>query len=618
MHDLMKVLGKEDLRAIGEELGFQICEMDDIHAIVIGSFTKAGDMFVTEAKVLDVRTKKLLKSTSSEGQGVASILKTQIDELSKDIARGVSRYERVIETTDFRIMEVTTNSMEAYNYFLRGRIDYEKYYFDDARRFLEKAVEIDSTFASAYLYLARAYEWLGDYQTADRTLKKALTLADRATEKERFYIEECHANWIEKNPDKGFHILNNLIKKYPKEKNAYVRLGVHYQANELYQDEVEVLHKVLELDPHYGVALRMIAYGYMDLNEYEKAIEYFKRYAAVEPADANPFDSMGDLYFRMGRLDDAILQYKEALFVKPDFYFSSGNIAYIYALRENYAEVMKWIDHYITTAPSPVVRASGLCQKSFYSHLLGKYNQALSDLDSAEALLKSDPSTAEMGVVNLMRHFVHYYQGKLELSNKCLKEAYPKLPDIPGNTILYNFLLASIELKQGKIEFARTRYTTIDSLLPEVSKAYKAPAEFCHNLLYAEILLVLDSLEKSGEVFRRNLEFEVEWAPGQHISGVHQPFDRDVGARVYYKKGDINKAIMEYERLLDPNPNKRGRSLIRPTWRYELAKLYEEEGLKAKAIRQYGRFLDIWKDADEDRFEKIDAQKRLKVLEQSF
>ena len=78
MHDLLEALGKDDVELIDEDLGFELCRMDGIETIVLGSFTKAGDIVVTDAKVLDVTTKKLIKTTSSKGEGVASILRMQI------------------------------------------------------------------------------------------------------------------------------------------------------------------------------------------------------------------------------------------------------------------------------------------------------------------------------------------------------------------------------------------------------------------------------------------------------------------------------------------------------------------------------------------------------------
>ena len=614
MHDLLKVLGEEDLGSINEDVGFELCELDGINAIVMGSFTRADGMFVTEVKVLDVRTKKLLKSASSQGDGVASILRIQIDELSGDIAKSVSLYERVTTPTEMKVMDVTTTSMEAYNYFLRGREDYEKWYYEDARRFLEKAIEIDSTFASAYLYLSWVYDWLNDYKKSNGALKKAKAFSDKVTEKEKLYIEATYATVIEDDSEKSLRIREQLTAKYPREKRVHVNLARYYEKKGLNHRAIEEYNKALELDPNYGVALYKIAYRYADIGDYAKAIEYFKQYAAVSPGDANPFDSMGDLYFQMGQLDEALAQYKEALFVKPDFYISNGRIAYICALHEEYAEAMQWLDHLVTTGPSAGTQAGGLCQKAFYSHLLGNTEQAVRSLNTAENLLEPTEFDFGMALVDWIWTWIYCEQGKLERSRRHLTDCYANLYDIPYNRVFFNFYKGSIELKQQTFDSVKARIATIESLLPNMTQAYRDHAQFLHALLYAEMLLAQDSLEKSITIFEEPSKFEVNIAPAAVFMAIHIPYDKDVIARAYLKKGDVGRAISEYEKLIDSDPNNRGRSLIRPRWRYKLAKLYEEQGFRAKAIEQYEKFLDIWKDADADRPELLDARKCLVKL----
>ncbi|MCJ7582131.1 MAG: protein kinase, partial [Candidatus Aminicenantes bacterium] len=238
MLDLLKQIGKEDEESIDSELGFELCRMEGVDSLVLGFYTKAGEVFATDIKVLDVRTKKLLKSAQSKGEGVGSILNRQIGELSKEISRGVGISDQKIEPAQLRIADMTTSSMEAYNYFLQGREAYEKFYYDDARISLEKAVELDPEFAVAYLYLAQVLNVLEMQRESEAAHEKAKAFAQKASEKERLYIEAYYARG-----DKKLSILQQMTQKYPKEKQVHFELAQYYDSNEIFDQAIEEYEK---------------------------------------------------------------------------------------------------------------------------------------------------------------------------------------------------------------------------------------------------------------------------------------------------------------------------------------------------------------------------------------
>ncbi|MBN1223033.1 MAG: protein kinase [Candidatus Aminicenantes bacterium] len=618
MHDLLVQMGKGDVEVIDGDLGFELCRQNGIEAIVLGSYIKAGEMFATDVKVLDVITKNLLKSTSSRGKGIDSILERQIDELSREISKGVGLPARMVDAVKTRITDVTTTSIEAYDYYLRGREASDKFYHEEAKQYLEKAVELDPQFAVAYLYLSHVYFELqsrGDER--NEVLRKAKEYSEKATEKERLYILAEYASSIERDSEKKARILKELTEKYPKEKDAHYELGFYYHGRDLFEEALNEYQKALELAPADGFIMNALAYAYSDIGNYEKAIEHFQKYATFYPEDANPIDSMAEQYFRMGRLAEAIVNYKKALEIKPDFGVGF-RIAYIYALKEDYAASMLWLDHDINSVPVPGIKAEGFLWKGVYNFLLGKKESSFSSLTEAEKWAEEADDWPRKVSLDYMRGWWYYELEELELSSEYLQKAWDVLLSFFTNSkswrAVSDFNFGLLDVKQGKMESVQTRLNEIKSFLPELNPNAKKRSAYQSVILEAEIKMAQGSPGEAIRVMEKAILPDIPTLHTDTIGPYNMPLMRDVLARAYYQNGDLDKAIAEYERLITFDPDSRDRHLIHPKYHLELAKLYEEKGLSSKAIAQYERFLDFWKDADPGITEVDYARERLAGL----
>jgi len=615
MHDLLKQIGKGEVEVIDKDLAFELCRMDGIDAIVLGSFIKAGDVFVTDVKVLDASSKKLLKSSNIKSEGVQSILESQIDYLSDNIVEGIRLSAGKIESVQLRIADVTTNSMEAYKYFLSGKEKWEKNYNDDACKLLEKAVELDSTFALANLYLAYVYSSLRYVAKEEKAFERAKAFSEKATEKERLYIEADYAGRIENLLEKRFNILKQIVKKFPKEKEAYRFLGIYYRYRQRYEEAINNFNKALELDPKYGKAYNSLAYTYSDMGDFEKAIEYFQRFVVLSPGDAGPLDSMGDLYFKAGDLDKALVKYKEAVEVKPGFDSELG-IAYIYALKENYTETMKWLDNFIMSNPSPGKKSQGYLFKGFYHLLLGHYKQALMDISKTKELMRLAGNEYGVAVGTMMTGCIYLERKEYKLSRNCFEEFKVAVKDFDYS---FDFLadiqfLAYVDLMEGRIDSAKSKMVICDSLIIELSEKnpfWERFVKFYRYSLRIELMIAEGAFKDAIALGEKQNALEVARIGIKELIAENLPFLQDVLARAYYLNGELDKAIAEYERLITFNPNSKDRRLIHPKYHYRLAKLYEEKRLKEKAVGELEKFLELWKDADKDLPELVDAKSRL-------
>jgi serine/threonine protein kinase/Flp pilus assembly protein TadD len=619
LKDLLRQSGKDAAAVSDEEAGFEVCRKEGVDALVLGSYIKAGEAFATDVKVLDVGTKKLLRTASAKGDGVSSVLKTQIDEISRSISRGLGPVTAKIEIAPSKVAELTTSSMEAYNYFLRGRDDYEKFYYADARKFLEKAVSIDPTFAVAYLYLGKIAAEIFDTKAMAEAYEMAKKYSEKASEKERLHIEAEYASAVERDPEKRLRLLEELTRKYPQEKEFHTDLGLVYDSRRRYPEAIAEYEKALTLDPNFGPALNQAGYAYVAVGELEKALQYFKRYAAANPGDANPIDSMAELYFRLGKFDEAKIKYQEALEVRPDFSGSCRGLAYIFAIQENYPETRHWLGELIARAPTSAEKSEGYWLKAYFDYFLGRREESLSEYSALKEQTERAGAGFFAAVADWMMGYLQCERGEFALARQAFQEYTDYfLKRNPASQTFMDayrgFVFGWVDLKEGRLDSAKVRLKEMEPLLPKLSSDDEESVTLLYRLLEAEVLLAENLPEKAVEAGEKIVPAKFPNMTTARLTFYNIPFLIDALARAYWKKGDLDKAIAEYQRLTTIDPGNQVRYMIHPLYHYRLGRVHEEKGEKAKAAAEYRKFLDYWKDADATHPELADAKKRLESL----
>ena len=621
LKDLLKQAGRDPAAGtFDEEAGFEVCRRAGIEALVIGSYVKAGETFVTDVKVLDAATRESLKSASARGEGVASILKSQIDEISRQVGRGIGKPLLKLEAPARPIMELTTSSMMAYEYYLRGRSDFEKYYHEAALRSLEQAVALDPEFAMAYLLLSQTAVNLFDFDRGHEAIENAFRYAAKASEKERLYISAGYAETIEKDTDKQLRLLQELVRKYPDEKYAYFALGRRHQERREYPEAVAALERSVALDPEFGFAINQLAYAHAMMGDFDEALRLFWRYAALSPGDANPLDSIGETYIRMGRLDLAEAKYREALELKPDFYSACPALLYIDCLREDYAGADHWAEEFDKRAPSPSARTAAGWIRAFMDYFLGRWDAALDRYAGIRAQAQAAGQVQAVAFADWIMAFLYRDRAEPDAASEAMQRYVDQVGKSGSGLSPFEeagrvFFLGWVDLVKGKPADAARRAAEMEPWLSRVDPAGAAQARFLYRLLRAEAALAGNDVDRAISFGRGIVPLDLPRMGLDTIPIYNQPFLKDALARAYWRKGDLDAAAAEYRKLTTIDPANQVRWMISPLYHYRLGRVLEEKGDRPGAAVEYRKFLEYWKGADPTHLELADARVRLAALE---
>ncbi|UCE20024.1 MAG: tetratricopeptide repeat protein [Gemmatimonadota bacterium] len=360
---LKERMGVPEDRSLDPALAISIARGGRLETALVGSFARVGEHIRIDAQLFDTRTGNMLKAERVECSGLEEVF-TKVDELTRQIRDGLKLTLKGVVEFDQDLADVTTNSIEAYRFFAEGlELLYKVFYKEAAERF-ERAVEIDTTFATAYARLASAYSGLGRSDDTRRVVRKAVALADRVTERERYNIMALDAS-VQGDTKKIIETYERMVQVFPKDKEARYRLGSVYYALSRFDEAIAQFEEALSIDKTYKLVYNLLGYAYSSRGMHDKAVESLLRYLELAPDEPNPRDSMGEIYQMAGHLDEAIHEYKEALRLKSDFHFPWEHMGGAYMDQGEFDEALRAFRRYYEAAPSNNI-------KSFSHRLAGE------------------------------------------------------------------------------------------------------------------------------------------------------------------------------------------------------------------------------------------------------
>jgi non-specific serine/threonine protein kinase len=337
----LRVLSRSDVEEFkGKTVKLrEVADKLKVNYVMEGSVRKYGDKIRISCQLIK----------ASDGFHIwADSYDRQMEDLfaiQADVAKAVAEALKValVPSELERIEKKPTQNVQAYNYYLQGRVKFWKGINTKESLQLiiglfEKALQVDSNFALAYAGLSDCYSsyvmfWVDPKKSwlekAEKAALKALALDPNLAEAHRAL---SRLYWQKGETEKAINEAEEAVKTNPNFGEAWRLLGEWYTQTGQYPKAESALMKALEVKPTEINLFSALIYLYSLWGKKEKVDEYFNTGLEVQPYKDLLYSDMSHWYISWGELEQAKRMAYKALNIDPDWSTPMGNLMQIYML----------------------------------------------------------------------------------------------------------------------------------------------------------------------------------------------------------------------------------------------------------------------------------------------
>lgn len=207
----------------------------------------------------------------------------------------------------------------------------------EAEEQFKKAIQLDSTFANAYLNLGRLYaDNMNRYAEAEQQYQKAIQLDSTD------YLSYYNLGVMYRHT-RRFDLAETEFKKAiqldSNNKSTFLELGLVYDNTGRYELSEVCYKKAIQLDSSYAKAHINLGIVYSNSGRLAEAEEQYKKAIQLDSTQAHAYISLGALYYNdYGRYAEAEDQFKKAIQLGSTHAVTYSNLGNVYSITGRYAD----------------------------------------------------------------------------------------------------------------------------------------------------------------------------------------------------------------------------------------------------------------------------------------
>jgi tetratricopeptide (TPR) repeat protein len=221
----------------------------------------------------------------------------------------------------------TTENLEAYDFYLRGveslfRLTKETH--AQARQMFEKAIELDSKYADAYVALGRIAisEWVYQWSPNPQKLEEAFELGQKALALDdtlpAAYYFAGHVSLFKKLHEQAIAEEERAIALDPNTALGYAELGLALTYAGRPEEAIGVIEKAMRLNPRSVFFPVFLSFALHFVGRDKEAIATLKSALLRNPDYIDPHVQLAVIYSELGREIEARAEAAEVLRISPN------------------------------------------------------------------------------------------------------------------------------------------------------------------------------------------------------------------------------------------------------------------------------------------------------------
>ena len=209
IREALRLMGKAPDERVTNDTAREICQRQGIKAMLSGTIASLGNHYVVTLNAINGSTGDSLATEQIEVESKEQVLKS-LDKAASSLRQKMGESLASVQQFAKPLDQATTSSLEALQNFSKGNDIHQQMQDDLAVPYLEKAVALDPNFAMAYATLGVIYNNLGRSADSIQAMQKAYELRDRASEREKFYIQAHYYDEVTLDSDKALARLRRV------------------------------------------------------------------------------------------------------------------------------------------------------------------------------------------------------------------------------------------------------------------------------------------------------------------------------------------------------------------------------------------------------------------------